>query len=203
MYFQSLDLFFINKYKTEIKIFHSSNKQPIKRRSHLRKLWGAVKRILHPNRDAQITDPAWAQTVSQFFSDKAKSVGRLVEAEVARQGLDTTPTCVDTLADLPQILDTLSPVTVCEVSKLLQKIPNKSNTLDFLPTKLLKDYHTLWAPIIANMANLSFSTGTFPSSFKFARVAPILKKPGLPLDDPASYRPISNLMTLSKVLERH
>jgi len=50
--------------------------------------------------------------------------------------------------------------------------------------------------------NLFFSTSTFPSSFKFARITPILKKPGLLLDDPACYRPISNQMTLSKVLER-
>jgi len=88
------------------------------------------------------------------------------------------------------------------VSKLLQGIPKKSNILDFLPTKLLKDYHTLWAPINTNMANHSFSTGTCPLSLKFARINPILKKPGQPLDYPASYRPISNLMTISKVLER-
>jgi len=122
--------------------------------SDLCKLWETVKRILHPNGDPQITDHDWAQTISQLFLDKAKSVGRLVGADVARQGLNTTPTCVDILADHPKILDTLSPVTVCEVSKLLQSIPNKSNTLDFLPTKLLKDYHTLWAPIITNMVNL-------------------------------------------------
>jgi len=90
-------------------------------------------------------------------------------AEVAWQGLNTTPTCFNTLADQPKILDTLSPVvSVCEVSKLLQSTPNKSNTLDFHPTKLLNDYHTLWAPIITNMASLSFSTGTLPSFFKFA-----------------------------------
>jgi len=62
-----------------------------------------------------------------------------VEAEVTRQGINTTSTYIDPLADQPKILDTLSPVTAYEVSKILQSIPNKSNTLDFLPTKLLKD----------------------------------------------------------------
>jgi len=111
---------------------------------------GVIKRILHLNRVPQITDPYWSQTNSQFFSDKVKSLGRSVEAKVA----NTTPICVNTLADQPKILDTLSSVTVCEVSKLLQSILNKSNSLDFLPTKLFKDCQTLWALIIANMANL-------------------------------------------------
>ena len=35
-----------------------------------------------------------------------------------------------------------------------------------------------------------------------AQITPILKKPGLDVDDPASYRPISNLNTISKILER-
>ena len=35
-----------------------------------------------------------------------------------------------------------------------------------------------------------------------AQITPILKKPGLDVDDPASYRPISNLNTISKILKR-
>src|SRR3989441_7492092 len=46
------------------------------------------------------------------------------------------------------------------------------------------------------------SEGTFPSSFKEAQVTPLLKKTGLDGDDPANYRPISNLNTISKVIER-
>ena len=52
------------------------------------------------------------------------------------------------------------------------------------------------------MANLSFDTGVFPDCFKVAQVTPILKKQGLDACDPVNYRPISNLHTLSKLLER-
>ena len=52
------------------------------------------------------------------------------------------------------------------------------------------------------MANLSFQTGIFPTSFRIAQVTPILKKQGLSTDDPANFRPISNLLTVSKILER-
>ena len=42
----------------------------------------------------------------------------------------------------------------------------------------------------------------FPKRFKSAQVLPLLKKAGLDRSSPANYRPISNLSTVSKVLER-
>ena len=46
------------------------------------------------------------------------------------------------------------------------------------------------------------SEGTFPKIYKNATVRPLLKKHNLPHEDFSSYRPISNLNFLSKVLER-
>ena len=51
-------------------------------------------------------------------------------------------------------------------------------------------------------ANLSLSQGTFPSTFKFAVVSPLLKKLGLDANNPANFRPISNLNNISKIIER-
>jgi len=45
-------------------------------------------------------------------------------------------------------------------------------------------------------------TGKFPASYKQAHVLPLLKKPGLDSSSPGNDRPISNLTTVSKVLER-
>ena len=44
--------------------------------------------------------------------------------------------------------------------------------------------------------------GTVPATFKAAHITPLLKKPDLELAEPKSYRPISNLSVLSKMLER-
>ena len=49
---------------------------------------------------------------------------------------------------------------------------------------------------------MSFSSGVFPSSLKQGQVTPLLKKPGLDQSDMASYRPISNLSMMSKILEK-
>jgi len=44
--------------------------------------------------------------------------------------------------------------------------------------------------------------GIFPDTFKLAHHKPLLKKHGLPFEDMANYRPISNLSNISKLLER-
>ena len=58
------------------------------------------------------------------------------------------------------------------------------------------------SPLITRLANLSFTEGRFPDQFKVAQVTPLIKKEGLDPNDPANYRPISNLNTISKVIER-
>jgi len=60
-----------------------------------------------------------------------------------------------------------------------------------------------FSEIIAYLANLSFSEGRFPAKFKSASVTPLLKSDHLDQTAPASYRPISNLNFISKILERH
>jgi len=49
---------------------------------------------------------------------------------------------------------------------------------------------------------LALSEGNFPAIYKTAIVRPLLKKHNLPQNDLSSYRPISNLNFLSKILER-
>jgi len=79
---------------------------------------------------------------------------------------------------------------------------NASCTLDLIPTLLLKScLDSLLLPI-TNIINLALSEGIFPQSFKSATVRPHLKKYNLSQDDLSSYRPISNLNFISKVLER-
>jgi len=58
------------------------------------------------------------------------------------------------------------------------------------------------APPLAQLANLSFAAGVFPSRYKLGHVIPLLKKPDMPKKEPSSYRPITNLCTLSKILEK-
>jgi hypothetical protein len=93
-------------------------------------------------------------------------------------------------------------VTIKEVTDLLLKSPSKHCSLDPVPTWLLKKVAEQIAPLLCVMCNASFQSGTLPTDQKAAVVFPILKKPLLDPDDPSSYRPISNLSFVSKLVER-
>ena len=113
--------------------------------------------------------------------------------------LDQLITCL--LSVGPQ-LSAFKLVTEDEVRRLLSAMPAKSSPFDVLPRRLLKSCVDVFAPIVARLAYLSLQTGKFPSCYKRAQVLPLLKKAGLDASSPANYRPISNLATISKVLER-
>ncbi|HKU50930.1 MAG TPA: hypothetical protein VJQ25_00560 [Nitrospira sp.] len=67
---------------------------------------------------------------------------------------------------------------------------------------MLKLCSNVFAPLIVHLANLSFTKGKFPAQYKIAQVTPLLKKAGLDASEPANYRPISNLSTMLKIVER-
>ena len=77
-------------------------------------------------------------------------------------------------------------------------MPCKTLPLNVLPCSLLKDCADVFTPAIARLANLSLQAGMFPARYKL----PLLKKAGLDRSSPANYRPISNLSTVFKILQR-
>src|SRR5277367_3692247 len=102
----------------------------------------------------------------------------------------------------PLSLPEFVPATVTEVKCIILSLSNATCELDPIPTSLLKSCIDTLAEPITTLINLSLSEGAFPTIFKTAVVKPLLKKHSLPRDDLSSYRPISNLNFVSKVLER-
>jgi len=87
-------------------------------------------------------------------------------------------------------------------TRILHLVPPKSSSVDFVPPSLVKSCAAVFAELIAELANRSFRDGCSPSCFKHAAITPILKKPTLNTSDPPSYRPISYLDFISKIIER-
>ena len=56
--------------------------------------------------------------------------------------------------------------------------------------------------VLCGAFNQSLRTGSVPTVLKGAYITPLIKKADLDVDDVRSYRPISNLPVLSKLLER-
>ena len=92
--------------------------------------------------------------------------------------------------------------TPAENLKLINKSLNKSSSMDFILTSLIKSCFAVFSEIIFNPANLSISQGSFSHKFKLAQVTPLLKTPGLDKNTPSNYRLISNLNSMFKLLER-
>ncbi len=74
--------------------------------------------------------------------------------------------------------------------------------LDPIPSKLLKKVlPDVIDPLLA-IINSSLSLGNIPKTLKLAVIKPLIKKPQLDPKYLVNYRPILNLLSLSKILER-
>ena len=100
------------------------------------------------------------------------------------------------------MLTDIPPPSVSEISKLIRSMPAKSSPMDKIPTTVIKKCADAFAPLLTRLVTLSFNEGKFPDTYKQALVTPLLKKEGLDADVFGNYRPISNLNTISKIVER-
>ena len=79
------------------------------------------------------------------------------------------------------------------------RLPDKCSVADPIPMYTLKCISDIIAPFVAELFNHSMESG--PVNFKEASITTVMKKSGLDPTNSSSYRPISNLLILSKLLE--
>ena len=95
----------------------------------------------------------------------------------------------------------ISPVTTVEVLDKLRnldesKAPDSYN----IPTRLIKLIQIHIAEPLTSLINLSFTTGYYPKSLKYAKVVPIFKANSK--YEVSNYRPISLLPLFNKIFEK-
>lgn len=126
-----------------------------------------------------------------------------------RQGLG--PTCPGmAVGGLPVSMPVPMPVprfqfsftNAGKVAKIIKSLkPTDALGVDGIPVSVLKLGAEVLASPIAHLVNQSLASGRVPVGFKTGVVIPVHKGKGKCSSDPASYRPISILPALSKVLE--
>ena len=165
-----------------------------------KRLFCMVDQMTTVKRDAAMpshtSDSELANRFASFFDDK---ITRL------HQELDSTqPTelSVDIKDSCHSSLPKFSAVSEDDVREVLKTSALKSSDLDPLPAKLFKQCQEELLPVITEIINKSLESGVVPSALKSSRIVPLLKKATLDRDNLQSYRPISNLPLLPKVLER-
>jgi len=164
-----------------------------------KKLWSLFDSLLSRNPPPSLpscSSPSHlAESFLHFFDDKITKLS-------ASFSLTSFPPANVSPLNTPPILNVFQPTNFSEVKTIILSSSSSTCCLDDIPTHLMKSCIDALAPPLTTLINLALSEGSFPSSFKSAVVKPLLKKHSLPRDDLSSYRPISNLNFISKVLER-
>ena len=114
--------------------------------------------------------------------------------------LDSHPLFVPGKRNTP-ILTEFRPMSDMEILKVINEMPNKHCDLDPVPFMVFKELVPYLKSEITTLVNLSLSHGVFAKSWKTSIVKPLLKKVRLDLIF-KSYRPISNLKFLAKLVQK-
>jgi len=156
------------------------------------KLWQPVDDLLGRGR-TPANSAVDIEVFNRFFAEK-----------VAKVRSSTADAPAPTFTQVPPgvCFQQFRPLTTNDVISAIRRLPDKSSSADPVPTSVLKQIANIIAPFIAELFNCSLRKGLFPAQLKEVFITPVLKKSGLDATNASSYRPISNLSVLSKLLER-
>lgn len=88
-----------------------------------------------------------------------------------------------------------------EIERIIKNLKSDSAIgWDGIPSSILKQFIPILTPPITHICRLSLQTGVFPDAFKKSLIHPIFKSGSR--DRVVSYRPISILPSISKILEK-
>jgi hypothetical protein len=171
----------------------------VKHKDRPRQLWAALNSLLSrkssPTLPITSSFPSLAASFLKFFDDKISKLCLAFNAA-------PSPSIHIHPPRSPPSLQFFQPATTAEIRTAILSSNDSTCSLDIIPTSLLKSSLPALLLPITTLVNLSLSEGIFPSQFKHALVKPLLKKHNLPSEDLSSYRPISNLNFISKIIER-
>ena len=97
-------------------------------------------------------------------------------------------------------LSSFKPVTAEDLKKIMLSRKIKTSAEDTIPAQLLKSSLDEILPALTKLVNISFSTGSI-EGLKDSVITPLLKKQGLDQETLSNYRPVANILYLSKLIE--
>ena len=146
-----------------------------------------------------------AQEQMKFFQLKNIKLLESVEGANEVHPLETLKMSVNKWEQAGKQVPSMSLKEVSNVT-ILKHINNLKNSnawgFDEVETKMVKITAKHLSNPITFLTNLSLSTATFPNKWKLGRILPQYKGKRLPKTNPSSYRPITLLPTISKIVER-
>ena len=139
------------------------------------------------------------KSVSNYMCSFFSSVGCMFASNIAQSKHTINEYNTKIIRNKNSIF--VSPTSHIEVSNLIDSLQNKkSSGWDGISNVLLKSMKTVLCKPLSILFNRSIEEGKFPNIFKSADVIPLFKSGVTNLCN--NYRPISLLLTISKVLEK-
>ncbi len=137
-----------------------------------------------------------SEKFADFFNDKIDKIRCELDSHV-----DVTSNSTPSKPPLVTI-ENFTPTCASEIVCILNKMPNKSCSLDAIPTWVIKDCAEHLAPCISLIVNASLESADMPDILKHAIIKPLKKKKSLDKNILKNYRPVSNLSFISKIIEK-
>ena len=135
-----------------------------------------------------------ADQFNNFYSDKVQQIRK----KIPKSNFDKQRYSIN-FTGIP--LHSFKPTTVVELREILKTSGIKTSFHDILPASVLKQVIDTLLPYICILVNKSLSTGSV-EGLKESVVNPLLKKAGIDPESFKNYRPVSDLLFLSKLIER-
>ncbi len=149
-------------------------------------------------------DRNMANHVNLFYVDKIRRIRARIEEEreLPQQEQQQQQQQPQEQEAEPDHNFELRPPSKATVLRIILSLNNtKALGIDGIPVMVLKGLAPLLAAPMAHLIRKSFESGVVPKAFKHALVTPIHKK-GKPLQEASSYRPVSILVAMSKIMEK-
>ena len=134
--------------------------------------------------------------ISEHFNNHFYNIAKKNEKEIPQLKKVVT----DYLKQPVENTFSINPATPEDVESEMKILRNNRGlSPSSIPAKIFKPFAKPLSKPLADLINLSFSTGKFPSSLKAAKVIPVFKKGDK--SDCNNYRPISLTSNISKIVE--
>ena len=135
--------------------------------------------------------------ISNIFNDYFASIAEKTKVNINYSNKNFS----DFLKDKNQNSFFLSPTNKYEIQNVISSLnSNKSVGPNSMPTRILKLLKNDISTQLADICNISLSTGVFPTIFKLAKVVAVHKNDSKL--DFSNYCPVSMLSNIEKILER-
>ena len=142
-----------------------------------------------------------AEKFNQYFVQKISNIRHnMLTVDVENICVNKLSYGIGEMSCAQSTLSRFNPVSEDELKKIILSRKIKTCAQDTIPALLLKECIDQIIPALTKVVNISLSTGSI-QGLKDAIITPILKKYDLDNEKLSNYRPIHNILYLSKVIE--